>query len=405
MSRPWTRSMPAPLEENYGTQADNNFTQGQSSQQGSETALSQMCRLYEQSQQQHREMMNQVINMTNHHGQYPQHSKLSELQKTRPPTFSHTDKPLEAEDWLRDVERKLNIAQCSDPEKVLYAPHYLTGAAASWWENFLHMHSNENNITWDDFKEGFRGTHIPKSIMKIKKREFDDLKQRNMTVSDYNGQFTLLSRYANEDRMTESKKMEKFLDGLAPALKCQLVIHTFLDFKTLVDKAITLENERRSLDDIRKRKRDQTNHARNHRSRTDFQKGGTHKSSSNVSRPTKNFHARDKEFTYRPGVTCYACGEEGHYAKQCPKPRSSAPKPNNDNNNSAPKQKNFNPNNNHRKGHLNHVTKEEAQNAPDIVLGTFPVNTIPAMVLFDSGASHSFISKSFALQKKNRCFL
>src|SRR3954463_3793887 len=107
MSRPWTRSMPAPPEENYGTQADNNFTQGQSSQQGSETALSQMCRLYEQSQQQHREMMNQVINMRNHHGQYPQHSKLSELQKTRPPTFSHTDKPLEAEEWLRDMERKL----------------------------------------------------------------------------------------------------------------------------------------------------------------------------------------------------------------------------------------------------------------------------------------------------------
>ena len=54
--------------------------------------------------------------------------------------------------------------------------------------------------------------------------------------------------------MTENKRMEKNLDGLAPALKCQLVVHTFPDFKTLVDKAITLENERRSLEDIRKRK-------------------------------------------------------------------------------------------------------------------------------------------------------
>ena len=78
-----------------------------------------------------------------------------------------------------------------------------------------------------------------------------------------------------------------------------------------------------------------------------------------------------KYSTYRPGVTCYACGEEGHYAKQCPKPRNSTPKLNNGGNNSAPKRNNFNPNNNHRKGHLNHVTKEEAQNAPDIVLDTF----------------------------------
>ena len=130
--------------------------------------------------------------------------------------------------------------------------------------------------------------------MKIKKKEFDEIKQRTMTVSEYNSQFTLLSRYANEERMTESKKMEKFLEGLAPALKCQLVVHTFLDFKTLVDKAITLENERHSLEDFRKLKRDQTTFARNPRNKTEIQKGRTHKTPTENSRPIKNFHARDK---------------------------------------------------------------------------------------------------------------
>ena len=82
MPRPWTRSMPSPSEENYDTQTGNNFTQGQSSQQDSEAAFSQVCRLYEQSQQQHQEMMNRIINMGNHREPYQQHSKLSELQKT-----------------------------------------------------------------------------------------------------------------------------------------------------------------------------------------------------------------------------------------------------------------------------------------------------------------------------------
>ena len=82
------------------------------------------------------------------------------------------------------------------------------------------MHPSEHNITWEEFKEGFRGAHIPRSIIKIKKREFDDLKQRGMSVTEYNGQFTQLSRYAYDEHMTESKKMEKFLDGLAPALTC-----------------------------------------------------------------------------------------------------------------------------------------------------------------------------------------
>ena len=41
------------------------------------------------------------------------------------------------------------------------------------------------------------------------------------------------------------------------------------------------------------------------------------------------------------------------------------------------------------------MNAEEAQEAPDVVLGTFPVNSTPATVLFDSGASHSFVTRPF----------
>ncbi len=38
---------------------------------------------------------------------------------------------MDAEDWLRTVERELHTAQCDDSEKVLYGPHLLRGAAQS----------------------------------------------------------------------------------------------------------------------------------------------------------------------------------------------------------------------------------------------------------------------------------
>jgi hypothetical protein len=44
------------------------------------------------------------------------------------------------------------------------------------------------------------------------------------------------------------------------------------------------------------------------------------------------------------------------------------------------------------------VTTEEAQQALDVVLGMFRVSSHPATVLFDSGASHSFISSSFIVR-------
>jgi hypothetical protein len=44
------------------------------------------------------------------------------------------------------------------------------------------------------------------------------------------------------------------------------------------------------------------------------------------------------------------------------------------------------------------VTTEEAQHAQDVVLGMFLASSHPAIVLFDSGASHSFISSSFIVK-------
>jgi hypothetical protein len=43
---------------------------------------------------------------------------------------------------------------------------------------------------------------------------------------------------------------------------------------------------------------------------------------------------------------------------------------------------------------------EEAQEASDVVIGMFFVNDTSAVVLFDSGASHSFISAAY-VEKHN----
>jgi hypothetical protein len=41
---------------------------------------------------------------------------------------------------------------------------------------------------------------------------------------------------------------------------------------------------------------------------------------------------------------------------------------------------------------VKHVTAEQAQDTPVIVLGTFPVNSVPATVFFGSEASHSILN-------------
>jgi hypothetical protein len=49
---------------------------------------------------------------------------------------------------------------------------------------------------------------------------------------------------------------------------------------------------------------------------------------------------------------------------------------------------------------VNHVAVEEARAAPDVIIGIILVNDNNAIVLFDSGASHSFVAANF-VQKYN----
>lgn len=154
---------------------------------------------------------------------------LSEFLRTQPLTFSRSEDPLDADDWLRLVERKIDVAQCQDQEKALFASHQLEGVALSWWKNFLAMQPAGRAITWEEFRTAFRRAHIPAGLMKLKK-EFSALKQRRKSVTEYLHEFNHLSWYAPEDVPTDDAKQEKFMDGLSEELQDKLSIVDFPDF-------------------------------------------------------------------------------------------------------------------------------------------------------------------------------
>jgi hypothetical protein len=106
----------------------------------------------------------------------PHQSRLAEFLRTHPTTFSEAKDPMDVEDWLKGVEKKLMITQCTDREKVLLAAHQLYGIAANWWETYCNTHMNVDTITWYEFKAHFRTHYVPRGTMKLKRKEFADLK-------------------------------------------------------------------------------------------------------------------------------------------------------------------------------------------------------------------------------------
>jgi hypothetical protein len=150
---------------------------------------------------------------------------------------------MDAEDWLLDIERKLNTVNYSNGEKIRYATHLLCGPAAAWWDNIVAIDPPGRVFTWEEFKKKFREANVPESIMELKRMEFENLAQNDKSIMKYVKEFTLLSRYASKDVNTDEKRKKRFMRGLHPMAQMQLRMLKAADFQELVDAAITMEDD------------------------------------------------------------------------------------------------------------------------------------------------------------------
>ncbi|XP_066165540.1 uncharacterized protein [Oryza sativa Japonica Group] len=342
-----------------------------------------MTMMMQQMQQHYHQVLQQVQQQAQQQqqnlqfGLQPPQSKLLEFLRVKPPTFLSSTNPIEATDWLHAIEKKLNLLQCNDQEKIAFATHQLQGPASVWWDNYM---------------------------------------QGTGTVIEYLHEFNRLACYAHEDVRTDAERQEKFLSGLDDELTNQLISIDYEDFEKLVDKAIRQEERCNKMN--RKRKAAQlrtsqgisqkprftmghqggpsTTIIRHHRP---YHQGNFNKNNNSGSHSNSEQHSLDPTpsplmipaDSVQPALPtqpeqpkkigeklelCFNCNEPGHMVGKCPKPRRAGLK--------------------FVQARVNHASAEEAQSAPEVILGTFPVNSTPAIILFDSGATHSIISKRFA---------
>ncbi|WVZ58668.1 hypothetical protein U9M48_008910 [Paspalum notatum var. saurae] len=283
------------------------------------------------------QMMNTLNNtaqaLQHVHANQPQQQrdKRGDFLKGHPPTFSHSADPLQADDWLRAVERQLDIAQCNDQERVLYASGQLRGAALDWWESYRPQ--DRERFTWVQFHDRFRSHHVPAGIMKMKKKEFLSLKQGSMNVTEYRDKFLQLARYAPTEVAEDSDKQEHFMEGLRDTLQLQLMNGHYNNFNHLVDRALLTEQKSREIED-RKRKFTPT--------------------------PT-NGSNRPRQ----PQAAKTQPNQQGQ--KQNPQQQQQQGRPNQ--HNKAPWQ-----------GKVNHVTAEAAAEAPNVVIGMPPDREIEFVI-------------------------
>ena len=90
-----------------------------------------------------------------------------------PPTFdSSDDDPITAEDWLCEMQKKLDITTSFNEECVGVIAHQLTSATHAWWDRYYDTHVDPMHISWEEFSEAFHEHPVPEGMMDAKVEEF-----------------------------------------------------------------------------------------------------------------------------------------------------------------------------------------------------------------------------------------
>ena len=103
-----------------------------------------------------------------------------------------------AEFWLEKLERVLEEVRCPPDQRASCAVSLLQGEAYDWWKPVLKSPVIPNPMTWEFFVQEFRAMY-----RESKWKQFLNMKQRNLSMAEYEKEFIHLSKYASEAVLTE----------------------------------------------------------------------------------------------------------------------------------------------------------------------------------------------------------
>ena len=99
------------------------------------------------------------------------------------PEFEGSANPIEADNWLVDIQVILNFLRLNDQEKVTCASFVLKKDARLWWET-VEIRRDVTQMTWDDFVEEFKERYFNTDDMETQQDEFYNFRQGNLTVAE-----------------------------------------------------------------------------------------------------------------------------------------------------------------------------------------------------------------------------
>ncbi|XP_074373727.1 uncharacterized protein LOC141714085 [Apium graveolens] len=228
-----------------------------------------------------------------------------QFQSVKPPEFEGTADTTKARAWLKEMEKAFALVKVGEDQKTDFASYFLKGEVNYWWESRKTL-EDEDVMTWDRFTELFLEKYFPRYMKNQMEIQFLELKQGNISVTEYEAKFTKLARFLLEQVDTEEKWAKRFQQGLHPSIHSRVAVFELATYTAMVQKAMIIEGERQGN-----------------------QRAGNHFQAPNqqgVIRPSlsycKTCGQKHTCVYIKANVTCFGCKQKGHYSNECPAERT-----------------------------------------------------------------------------------
>ncbi|KAJ9562131.1 hypothetical protein OSB04_007291 [Centaurea solstitialis] len=286
-------------------------------------------------------------------------------------------------------------SECDSSQRVKFASHLLKGEALTWWNLTRSSLTPEvyARLSWAEFKKKMLEKYCSERALDKIEDEFRGLKKGNNPISFYAKDFMEKLGMVEHLAPDEKAKIKAYSRGLPAEIRSAVRIARVTTLHEAIEESMRIE------DDItqarvegyqagQKRKFEEA--AMSARPSKTFQRGDEVETGMKQSGATgAEASILDYADVTLPRATLVGNVEPGHYRDACPKfKKATTGGP------SGPVAKGGNPPKVTSRAFQ--MTATEAREASDLVSGTFLVNSIPALILFDTGAERSFVHDTLA---------
>ncbi|VVA35062.1 PREDICTED: retrotransposon, partial [Prunus dulcis] len=226
------------------------------------------------------------------------------------------------------------------------------------------------------FRAAFDSQYYPQAYQNMKMEEFLQLEQGSMTVLEYEKKFNELSKYCLPLVEDESKKCQLFTRGLKASIRDIVISQRLTNFGDLVMSASLIESSQMMV------------RARGEPRRRQYETGGPSQGSSKRGSYSSGSSGGRSFGGFRLGVS--SSGGSTQSGSSGRRSTSSSAR------GSGGSQQQGRGRRARDTGRVYHMSQQQAQASPDVVTGTLSVFGTPARILIDPGATHSFVTPSFA---------